>query len=87
MKDKAIVKSRYGDDILFYYDNSKWFVDLRECLYVRVSANEDSELTAIDPDGGPFIAIGTTLSNFSSALPDIKIEKIVNNGEGIYQLT
>ena len=87
MKNKVIVKSRHGDDRLFYCEDSKWFVDLKECHYVRFSANQDEELTAIDPDGGPFMAIGTNLSDFSSALPDIKIEKIVNKGEGIYQLT
>ena len=84
---KQVVKSRYGDDRVFYCENSKWFVDLRKSLYVRVSANQDLELTAIDPDGGPFMAIGNTLSDFSSALPDVKITKIKNIGESVYQLT
>ena len=84
---KQVVRSRYGDDRLFYYKDSKWFVDLRECYYIRSLANDKLEVTAIDPDGGPYIAIGDNLSDFSSALPDIRISQLEHKNGSVYQLT
>jgi len=84
---KQVVRSRYGDDRLFYYEESKWFVDLKESQFTRYTINEKQELTGIDPDGGPYIEVGDKLSDFSSALPDIRISQIERKSGGIYQLT
>jgi len=44
--------------------------------------------TAIDPDGGPFISIETSLSFYHSNLPDIPIECLEWNEDArAYQLT
>ena len=82
-----VVKSRYGDERLFYYEDSKWFIDLKECHYVRFSANDKQEITAIDPDGGPYIAIVDNLCDLSSTLPDIRISQLEFLKAGVYQLT
>jgi len=37
---KQVVRSRYGDDRLFYYEESKWFVDLKESQFTRYIYNE-----------------------------------------------
>ena len=84
---KQVVKSRYGDERLFYVEESKWFVDLKETHFTRYITSEEYGLTAIDPDGGPYIGVGAKLSNFSSALPDIIISQIEHKGANIYQLT
>lgn len=84
---KQVVRSRHGDERLFYYEESKWFVDLKETQFTRCTTNEKQELTAVDPDGGPYIGVGDKLSDFSSTLPDVRISQIERKGGGIYQLT
>jgi len=84
---KQVVKSRYGDERLFYCEESKWFVDLKETQFTRYITNEKQELTGVDPEGGPYIGVGDKLSNFSSALPDVRISQIERKSGGIYQLT
>jgi len=82
-----MVQSRYGAYRLFYYEDSKWFVDLKETHFVRVIGGDDG-IKAIDPDGGPYIAIGDKLSSISTFLPpDTTISKLDIIKPGVYQLT
>ena len=83
---KQMVKSRYGAYRLFFYENSKWFVDLKETHFVRFIRGDDG-ITAIDPDGGPYITIGDRLSSISTFLPDTTISKLDRIKPGVYQLT
>ncbi len=87
MTESETTESRYGDERLFFYKDSKWYTNLKECLFIRVITNYDKTLSAIDPDGGPYIAIGDKLSRFNKALPDITISKIEHVKDNIYQLT
>jgi hypothetical protein len=88
---RIIVKSRYNDERYFFTkvgQPNRWFVDLGECKYCRCLTDSDMNTTAIDPDGGPFISIETSLSVYNSNLPDIPIECIEwNEGARAYQLT
>ena len=77
---RKLIKSRYGDDRLFFYEDSKWFVDLKETHFLRC-------IEGVDPDGGPYIAIGDKLSSISTFLPDTTISKLVRIKPGVYQLT
>ena len=81
-----MVKSRYGANRLFYWQDSKWYVDLKETHCVRCTGDVDG-CVAIDPDGGPYIAIGDKLSSISTFLPDITITKLERIKPGVYQLT
>lgn len=83
---KQMVKSRYGANRLFYWQDSKWYVDLKETHFVRFTGGVD-KCEAIDPDGGPYIAIGDKLSSISTFLPDITITKLERIKPGVYQLT
>ena len=81
-----MVKSRYGAYRLFFCEDSKWFVDLKETHFVRFTEGVD-KIEAIDPDGGPYIAIGDKLSSISTFLPDTTISKLDRIKPGVYQLT
>jgi len=83
---KQVVKSRYGAYRLFFCEDSKWFVDLKETHFVRFTGGVD-KIEAIDPDGGPYIAIGDKLSSISTFLPDTTISKLDRIKPGVYQLT
>ena len=83
---RKLIKSRYGDDRLFFCEDSKWFVDLKETHFVRFTGGVD-KIEAIDPDGGPYIAIGDKLSSISTFLPDTTISKLDRIKPGVYQLT
>lgn len=84
-----MVKSRYGAYRLFFCEDSKWFVDLKETHFVRFVGAEDDpfQVVAIDPDGGPYIAVGDKLNNISSFLPDTTISILERVKPGVYQLT
>ena len=86
-ENETIIKSRHGHDRLFFYEDSEWFVDLGECLYIGLTVDDDGHTIAIDPDGGPYIAIGDKLSDYNLALPDIRVLNIVRQYSGYYQLT
>jgi hypothetical protein len=83
---RKLIKSRYGAYRLFFCEDSKWFVDLKETHFVRVTGGVD-KIEAIDPDGGPYIAIGDKLSSISTFLPDTTISKLDRIKPGVYQLT
>ncbi len=83
---KQMVKSRYGAYRLFFYEDSKWFVDLKETHFVRFTGGDDG-IEAIDPEGGPYIAVGDKLNSISSFLPDTTISKLKRVKPGVYQLT
>ena len=83
---KQMVQSRYGAYRLFFCEDSKWFVDLKETHFVRFIGGVD-KIEAIDPDGGPYIAIGDKLSSISTFLPDTTISKLDIIKPGVYQLT
>ena len=83
---KQMVKSRYGAYRLFFYEDSKWYVDLKESHFLR-SIEGDDGIDAIDPEGGPYIAVGDKLSSISSFLPDTTISILERVKPGVYQLT
>jgi len=83
---KQEVKSRYGDSRIFFCEDSKWYVDLKETRFVRF-IGEGDDIDAIDPDGGPYIAIGYKLSDIATFLPDTTISKLNRIKPGTYQLT
>jgi hypothetical protein len=48
----------------------------------RVGSNEDqTEIDYIDPSGGPFISVGTSLRELHPRLPDKKITAIIFDKE------
>jgi hypothetical protein len=83
---KQMVKSRYGAYRIFFYEDSKWYVDLKETHFVRFIGGGNG-IAAIDPEGGPYIAIGDKLSDVATFLPDITISKLRRIKPGVYQLT
>jgi len=83
---RQMVKSRSGAYRLFFCEDSKWFVDLKETHFLRCIEGVD-RIEAIDPDGGPYIAIGDKLSSISTFLPDTTISKLDRIKPGVYQLT
>ena len=83
---KQVVKSRYGAYRIFFYEDSKWYVDLKETHFVRFTEGGNG-LAAIDPEGGPYISIGDKLNDIATFLPDITITKLRRIKPGVYQLT
>ncbi len=53
--------------------------------FTRYGGNDD-ELIYVDPEGGPFISVGTPLKKIHSELPDKKIVSIENK-EGMTIIT
>jgi hypothetical protein len=80
------IKSRYGDKRIFYYENTNWYVDLVKCLTIKF-VGEENAIVAIDPDGGPHIAIGDKLSDYHAVLPDVKITRLERISQNVYKLT
>lgn len=73
------IKSRYGDihKIVEHEDHYE-FVIAENCRdYVRYGFRDTPEhIQFVDPSGGPFIAVGSKLSNQHEDLPDKVIIKI-----------
>lgn len=73
------VKSRYGDPRYFtYHEKDNYTFVSFECLMCRYGLIEgkDDEYLMIDPDGGPYIGVGTDLNFISPDLPKKTVTKI-----------
>jgi hypothetical protein len=50
--------------------------------YYRVGMNEDNtKIAYFDPEGGPFIAVGSELDRFGGEITDIIVEKDAPEGK------
>ena len=85
------ILSRYGDKRTFFKEGSKWFVDLHDVLCLRYIEDPEcvDRIRGIDPDGGPYIRVGSKLSDYCSDCPPVVITKIaaVPDTAATYQLT
>lgn len=73
MQDKTYqFYSRYGAKRYFILENGEWFFDGEKLNdYIRVGYKDDpSDPTFIDPDGGPFLEIGSKFRNHVKILPE-----------------
>jgi hypothetical protein len=58
--------SRYGAPRHFVFDGTDTVtVTCKDVLYTSFTQNQKGELSAVDPDGGPFMAVGRTLSSMT----------------------
>lgn len=73
-------RSRYGDEREFAYQerNGELTISCQNTQYVSFSG-ESGKLVAVDPDGGPFLAIGGNLRTTTGAPMDLFIDKIVSH--------
>lgn len=64
--------SRYNKRRYFILENNEWFFDGEKLNdYIRVGYKDDpNNPTFIDPDGGPFLEIGSKFKNHVSVLPE-----------------
>jgi hypothetical protein len=80
---KHILKGRYGPSATLKQESkNRWALRIKSgCC--RFGLTEDKQsLSFVDPEGGPFIALGDKLSLLHRKLPPVTITKI-DNEEGI----
>ncbi len=81
------IKSRYGDihKITDNYDDSFNFIAAENCReFMRFGFKKTPDaITFVDPSGGPFISVGTKLSDYSEDLPSKTIRRIEMGEDGI----
>jgi hypothetical protein len=71
------ILSRYGDIRNFDLINSETYYFYGKWHSMRCGFVDDPNvLTMIDPDGGPYIAIGTNLKSVDSQLEDFTVGRI-----------
>lgn len=74
MINRYWIKGRYGQSFTIDHDTDtdEWYLDLDGASFVRYGNDPESPNTLefIDPDGGPFIQIGTSLKLYQNQLPD-----------------
>jgi hypothetical protein len=72
--------SRYGAPRHFVFDGTDTVtVTCKDVLYTSFTQEPKGELSAIDPDGGPFMRIGGTLSSMSRTFRILAILSHVSN--------
>lgn len=79
------IKGRYGISCTLKQESrNRWKLRVKSGT-CRFGLTPDHEsLSFIDPEGGPFIALGDNLNYCHRDLPDVKITKIVHaKGRGI----
>lgn len=85
---KHTIKSRYGKPRTFEVKDDHVLLTF-ESIWLRAGSwnPEDNKtgLRFVDPDGGPFVAVGTNLQEYHKSLPNKVISKI-EAGDGGYIL-
>lgn len=79
------IKGRYGISCTLKQESrNRWKLRVKSGM-CRFGLTPDHEsLSFIDPDGGPFIALGDSLNYYHRDLPKVKVTKIVHaKGRGI----
>jgi hypothetical protein len=80
-------KSRYGDVRCFIYDAEKQEVTMTcdNVLYVSYIGHPEKVVTAVDPDGGPFLCVDGLLSTVPSGpvLHILRILSYLHTGNGL----
>lgn len=79
------IKGRYGISCTLRQESrNRWKLRVKSGM-CRFGLTPDHEsLSFVDPDGGPFIDVGSSLNRYCRDLPDTKIVKIVHTkGRGI----
>ncbi len=83
------IKGRYGTVTcqLTQIDESRWRLQTESgfCRFGMFPESEEGRvgLSFCDPSGGPFIALGSTLSDFDKRLPEKMVTGIHSTEEGI----
>jgi hypothetical protein len=79
MTDSWTSKSRYGDLRHFTYDENKQEIRMKcdRVLYVSYSDGKDKEIRSVDPDGGPYLGVGGTITREPSG-PTYRILRILS---------
>ena len=77
-KNNIPLYNRYGYDVhLSYINDTTYKLCAEECNYFTPHYDEDV-LVAIDPDGGPFISIGTRIDG-THIIKEIKWNESLNS--------
>ena len=79
------IRSRYGDihKIIDNNDNSFDFIAADDSFTRFGFKKTPDAITFIDPSGGPFISVGSKLSDYSKDLPPKTIKRIKWGNDGI----
>ena len=81
------IRSRYGDihKIIDNNDCSFDFIAAENCReFMRFGFKETPDvITFVDPPGGPFVSVGSKLSDYSKDLPSKTIRRIEMGEDGI----
>jgi hypothetical protein len=86
--ESIVVKSRYGDERKFTILGMNCIeYSFEDDGHTGCSRNEDGSLESVDPNGGPYIAVGTNLGDVHKDLECITVTKIKADVCGIYYLT
>ena len=68
--------SRYGQKRTLVSNGHGIYTMEGDAHYYRVGMNEDNtKIAYFDPEGGPFISVGSELDRFSGKITDIIVEK------------
>ncbi len=72
--------SRYGAPRHFVFDGTdKVTVTCKDVLYTSFTQNQSGTLSAVDPDGGPFMSLGGTLSSMTRKFRILEIVSHYSN--------
>jgi hypothetical protein len=75
-KPQNTTSSRYGQKRTLTPNGHGIYTMEGDAHYYRVGMNEDNtKIAYFDPEGGPFIAVGSELDRFSGKITDIIVEK------------
>lgn len=78
-----IIKSRYNSDRRFSILSENEIAYSGDWITMRFGfATNPEDISMIDPDGGPYIAIGTNLNSLSSRLPDFVVGRVERGETG-----
>lgn len=84
MRDKEIIKlrNRYGELVyLEHIGNNDYLLKGSEgamsCFRVIFEGNSHSKIYAVDPSGGPFLAVGKTLEEVNRTIISIRPGNII----------
>lgn len=79
---KNTTQSRYGQSRTITPNGHGIYTMEGDAHYYRVGMNEDNtKIAYFDPEGGPFIAVGSELDRFGGEITDIIVEKDAPKGK------
>lgn len=80
------IKNRYDDSLTFLLNEEHKCVIVKGCKYTRIGFNGDNKISFIDPQGGPFIALGMNLIEIHENFKDLIISSIIRGDAYAYVL-